>query len=259
MDGAAEKFETMFKKVLDNHAPERKIQMRSNYHPFISEETKILITERRNLQLRAITSDCKQLKKEFNRKNKEVKRRMKEDKKNYFEEKFKECDSKNVWRTANELLGSVKNLSPTNILHKEEGDCNPKMVNNPERIASIFNDFFVQKVKNLRQKSRKEPLTHPVERLRKFLAQRDEPPPPFILKKIGFPALRKAIKRMKGKRSCGVDLIDSYSLKLAAPLIEDALLHLINLSIEKGIFAKNWKPQLIMPTFKKKDRNMVEN
>ena len=64
---------------------------------------------------------------------------------------------------------------------------------------------------------------------------------------------------MKGKRSCGVDLIDSYSLKLAAPLIEDALLHLINLSIEKGIFAKNWKPQLIMPTFKKKDRNMVEN
>ena len=92
-----------------------------------------------------------------------------------------------------------------------------------------------------------------------ILYQEDEPPPPFTLKKIGFPALRKAIKRMKGKRSCGVDLIDSYSLKLAAPLIEDALLHLINLSIEKGIFAKNWKPQLIMPTFKKKDRNMVEN
>ena len=67
---------------------------------------------------------------------------MKEDKKNYFEEKFKECDSKNVWRTANELLGSVKNLSPTNILHKEEADSNPKMINNPERIASIFNDFF---------------------------------------------------------------------------------------------------------------------
>ena len=259
VDGAAEKFETMFKKVLDNHAPERKIQMRSNYHPFISEETKILITERRSLQLRAISSDCKQLKKEFNRKNKEVKRRMKEDKKNYFEEKFKECDSKNVWRTANELLGSVKNLSPTNILHKEEVDCNPKMVTNPERIASIFNDFFVQKVKNLRQKSMKEPLIPPVERLRKLLAQRDEPPPPFTLKKIGFSALRKAIRRMKGKRSCGVDLIDSYSLKLAAPLIEDALLHLINLSIETGTFAKNWKPQLIMPTFKKKDRNVVEN
>ena len=70
------------------------------------------------------------------------------------------------------------------------------MVNNPERIASIFNEFFVQKVKNLRQKSRKEPLTPPVERLRKWLAERDEPPPPFSLKKIGFPALWKAIKKI---------------------------------------------------------------
>ena len=69
VDGAAEKFETMFKKVLDNHAPERKIQMRSNYQPFISEETKILITERRRLQQRAISSGCRELKKEFNRKN----------------------------------------------------------------------------------------------------------------------------------------------------------------------------------------------
>ena len=259
VDGAAEKFETMFKKILDIHAPERKIQMRRNYQPFVSEETKNLIIERKNLQQRAIRSGCRELKKEFNRINKEVKRRMKKDKTNYFEEKFKECDSKNVWRTANEILGSVKNLSPTNILHKEEAQCDPEMVNNPERIAGIFNEFFVQKVKNLRQKTRKEPLIPPVERLKKWLSERDEPPPPFTLKKIGFPALRKAIKRMKGKRSCGVDLIDSYSLKLAAPLIEDALLHLINLSIEKGIFAKNWKPQLIMPTFKKKDRNMVEN
>ena len=119
---------------------------------------------------------------------------------NYFEEKFKEYDSKNVWRTANELLGSVKNLSPTNILHKEEADCDPKMINNPERIASIFNEFFQQKVKKLRQKSRKRPLMPPVARLRKWLAERDEPPPPFALEKIGFPALRKAIKRKKGKR-----------------------------------------------------------
>ena len=44
VDGAAEKFETMFKQVLDNHAPERKIQLRRNFQPFISEETKILIT-----------------------------------------------------------------------------------------------------------------------------------------------------------------------------------------------------------------------
>ena len=64
---------------------------------------------------------------------------------------------------------------------------------------------------------------------------------------------------MKGKRSHGVDLIDSFSIKLAGPLIEDALLHLINLSITQFKFAPNWKPQLIFPLHKKNKKEFVEN
>ncbi len=40
---------------------------------------------------------------------------------------------------------------------------------------------------------------------------------------------------MKGKRVHGRDKIDSYSLKISAPLIEDSLLHLVNLSIESKL------------------------
>ena len=58
---------------------------------------------------------------------------------------------------------------------------------------------------------------------------------------------------MKGKRSHGIDDIDSFSIKLAGPLMEDALEHLINLSIKKQIFASRWKPQLINPIHKKDD------
>ena len=58
---------------------------------------------------------------------------------------------------------------------------------------------------------------------------------------------------MKGKRSHGINNIDSFSLKLAGPLMEDALEHLINLSIKKQIFASRWKPQLINPLHKKDD------
>ena len=58
---------------------------------------------------------------------------------------------------------------------------------------------------------------------------------------------------MKGKRSHGIDGIDSYSIKLAGPLLEKSLLHLINLSIKKQRVASKWKPQLI---FHKKNSNM---
>ena len=64
---------------------------------------------------------------------------------------------------------------------------------------------------------------------------------------------------MKGKRVHGRDEIDSYGLKISAPMIEDSLLHLVNLSIENQNFAAPWKPQLILPFHKKKEKTKVEN
>ena len=64
---------------------------------------------------------------------------------------------------------------------------------------------------------------------------------------------------MKGGFSCGIDGIDGFSIKLAAPLIEDALLHLVNLSIRTSLFPETWKHQLIFPQHKKKDKLLVEN
>ena len=62
------------------------------------------------------------------------------------------------------------------------------------------------------------------------------------------------MKKFKNSRTHGMDFIDSSSLKLALPLIEDSILHLVNLSIENGDFAENWKIQLILPLHKKNDK-----
>ena len=64
---------------------------------------------------------------------------------------------------------------------------------------------------------------------------------------------------MKGGKSSGIDTIDSYSLKLAAPLLEDALEHLINLSIRTSSFASFWKHQLIFPHHKKLEKDNLKN
>ena len=64
---------------------------------------------------------------------------------------------------------------------------------------------------------------------------------------------------MSGGKSSGIDTIDSYSLKLAAPYIKEVILHLINLSITTNTFSKHWKVQLIHPFYKKGDRTKGEN
>ena len=96
-------------------------------------------------------------------------------------------------------------------------------------------------------------------RVRKWLDKRTSPPPIFKIKKIDTEALRRAMKRMKGKKVHGVDNIDSYSIKIAGPLMEEALLQLVNKSIEQRKFAKNWKPQLVKPLHKKKENTLVDN
>ena len=64
---------------------------------------------------------------------------------------------------------------------------------------------------------------------------------------------------MKGGKASGEDGIDSYSLKLAAPPIEDALLHIVNLSIRSSTFSSFWKHQLIFPHHKKADKDQTKN
>ena len=50
----------------------------------------------------------------------------------------------------------------------------------------------------------------------------------------------------------GKDSIDGRTLHIAAPTIEDRLLHMINSSIKECKFATQWKHQMIHPRHKKK-------
>ena len=87
----------------------------------------------------------------------------------------------------------------------------------------------------------------------------------FQLVQIDRYKLRQVLKNFKGNRVHWMDWIDSFSWgyrnppKIAALLLEDCLLHLINLSITSGRFANVWKPKLILPLHKKKSKDCISN
>ena len=250
LETAAEAFRNEFKAILDYHAPVKTIQIRRNYCPHLKEETKVLISERNTLKVEASKHADITLMEEFKEKAKQVKKAVENDKKEaYMKDLGDAATSKGAWRTAKNLLGMTKNLAPTTLKDDQDG-----MITNPLNIATKLNSFFIQKVTNLRNQTDNPPTIDPVTRLQQWLNHREERPPPFKIKEISKQTLRKLIKKMKGGKSCGVDYIDSFSLKLAAPLIEVALLHIVNLSIRTRAFAKLWKHQLIFPQHKKKDK-----
>ena len=138
-----------------------------------------------------------------------------------------------MWGTAKRVLGMFRDKGPTTVVNKK-GD----LTSNPQEMAEEFNNFFISKVKDLRAAAvtASHDQADPLEYVRKMLASKEMPE--FTdLKKITKKDLRRIMGQVKPGRSTGADNINGYSLKLAYPLIEESILHLVNLSLESGEFA----------------------
>ena len=229
--------------------------MRSHYLPYLSKETKLLMEERNALKDDAVKYNDEELMKEYRNKRNEVKSRLQPDKDLYYKSELNDnlFSSSKVWKTVYNILGIFSNKSPTKL--RIDGE----IVNNPQKLADTFNQIFLRKVKNLIDKSQNPPQTDPGDRLQSWLDKKEEPIPQFHLQPISLEKLRKIFEKVRGTRTHGDDFIDSFSIKLAFPLIEDAILHIVNLSINTQSFAERWKVQLVFPLHKKADKLVGEN
>jgi hypothetical protein len=161
-----------------------------------------------------------------------------------------------VWNNVNDYLNTSKRSfsnTPSIIKH------NDKIHTSPRDIANAINDAFLKKVSDLKAEVNVNVDIDPKVRLQKFLDKRIDEIPEFEIKKIDKRKLRILLKKRKGNRSCGIDYIDGYSIKLAAPLIEDILLHLVNISIESSLYPSLWKVNKVSPQFKKGDKSLGSN
>ena len=255
LDEAAKKFQEMFGEILDHHAPVRTFQIRKHYVPYLSEETKLLMEERDALKNEATENGDEVLHEEFKSKRNLVKEESKKDQMNYNKKEFEESrSSSDIWKSAYKVLGMTNSKSPTQL--NDAGD----IINSPKKMADKFNETFLKKVKNIRERANQNPVKiNPIQRLLSWLSLRESPLPNFKIQTVSKLKLRKIMKKMKGGRSHGLDFIDSYSLKISYFLLEDAIHHLVNLSISKNRFAEPWKIQLVMPLHKKGDKLLASN
>ena len=76
LEEAASMFESIFGEIVDKHAPVKKIQVRKNYLPFLSEETKLLMKDKRALKEASMISGDKILMSEAKRLGKEIKKNI---------------------------------------------------------------------------------------------------------------------------------------------------------------------------------------
>ena len=99
-----------------------------------------------------------------------------------------------------------------------------------------MNQFFIKKVQDLR-KSIPVNLGDPLELVRKLMRYRTCSLP---LGAFHPDEILEIITKLKSTKSCGLDNIDSYIIKLAKYELLPVITHIVNLSVANRKFPQSW-------------------
>ena len=203
-------------------APIRTIQVRSKYNAWISGATMDLIKERNALQKKAATSRDRDHWREFKRARNRVNNRLKFEEKNWQRLKIEECgeNSGKVWSNVKGILNWKSSGSPTQLFH------NGTLVKKPQDIAEAQNSYCITKIDQIRNNLPNAAI-NPLEKLESLMENRSCK---FSIKPVHPDEVEKVILKLTNSNSFGMDLIDTYTIKLVAPEILPAITHIINSS-----------------------------
>ena len=227
-------------------APIKKIQIRKNYAPWLSDTTKELIKERNEAQKVAFTSKKLEDWEKFKKLRNNLTSRLKHEKENWQQRKLENCDSNSgkIWDSVKGWLNWTSSGAPTQIFY------NGKLENKSLSIAECMNKFFIEKIKTIQTGMLQIIGTDPLATLKALMKNRSCV---FKMKAVHPDTVDKIISTMKNSKASGLDNIDTYILKLAKQEIVPAITHIVNLSIEQGVFPEKFKYAKVIPLHKKDD------
>ena len=219
--------------ILDRLAPVRTIQTRRKYVPWLSQETKVLMQQRDQAQATAARTQCQDDWRIFKNLRNQVTSRLRTEESNWQSSKLRTCNRNpsEQWQHVLGWLGWKNCGSPNQLFHAG------KMHNKPSETANCQNEFFINKVEQIRENLPYQ-VSDPLEKLRSLMKNRKCT---FNLQAVHPETVEKVLSSLKNSKSCGLDTIDTFTLKLAAPIIIPALTHLVNLSLATQTFPTFWK------------------
>ena len=245
VNDAVQIFTENISSVLDKMAPIKIFQTRKNYVPWLEKETKIMMCKRDNLLSKAKSTNSKEDWECYRQCRNKVTIKLKKDKEEWQKITFQNCqhDSGNLWQNVRRWIKWSTSGAPSRLF------VNGQLESSPHVLAETMNEFYINKVKNIQENlptSNGDPLKY----LKLMMKNKKTL---FSLKPVHPDLIDEIVSKLKNSKSCGIDNIDTYILKIIKPLIIPALTHIVNLSICTSKFPTSWKYSKVVPLFKKDD------
>lgn len=195
---------------------------------------------KRQLDILYMLKNINDLSKEnYNKKKKEYDQLLIKAKQSNCSERIRNSDnkSKSVWAIVNEVKGKTQNNTGISV---KDDVCN---------VADNFNSYFATAAAKLLQQLENIPFSSNIVRfdteMENILVDSNE--------------LAECVKGFKNKHSSDQDEVSMSLIKFVFDVIAEPLRHIINNSLQFGVFPNQLKVARVIPIFKKGDQSCVEN
>ena len=242
IDACVEQFDSKFLRVLEKHCPIRKIQVRKNYTPWYNDEIKDVKASLKWKKVKAQRSCDKKDAKEAEMEAKKLKTLLRR-----AEEKWKEKQARNgesvpgmSYKQLKEWVGWGGTKQPRQLRDKDG-----KISSSPVKNANIMNDFYIEKVKKIREDMKDEEFDE--SRLKHIMSGKTCR---FTISEVDIVTVKKALSRLKNSKALGPDDIQADLLKKTSCWTLPVITHIINMMIRQRKFPQKWKISKIIPLLK---------
>ena len=233
LDELVDLFESRLETSLDKQAPEKckQISVRSVINSWFTKDILEQKQKIRSLERKWNRYELDSIWEEIKKERRAYKYMIRTEKRRVIQEKVLECgnDAKKLYGLINYLIGNVQE----NPLPEHSSD---------EQLANSFADFFIEKIEKIRRDLCNHEIYAPS-------ADRDVPSMCSFVPMTSTEVMKLA--GILATKSCELDKWPTQIFKKALPHIIEIVTHIINLSLEKGVFVRQWKQAFIRPLLKK--------
>ena len=248
---AVEVFTAKIRHILDEMAPMRIIQLRNNFSPWLSDETVQLMKSQNDLLKLASSTKTKEDWARFKAVRNRVTNKQKYEANYWKKVKLDSCGGNvgRIWKNIKHILNWTNAGSPNQLFY------HGKLLTKAQDIANAQNEYFCDKVNNILSNILPS-RTDPLETLKSLMRSRKCS---LNLSTVHPDEVRPILSGLSNSSSYGLDLLDSFIIKLIQDEILPVVTHIVNLSIVSQEFPVYWKRTKIVPLFKKGDKSDPKN
>ena len=240
IDDAVEKWQNMFTYIIDKHMPIRTKRSKQRNTPWMNSNIFKLMKDRDKIKHKAFRTKNDDMMSLYRKLRNKVTFEIRKAKRKYFTDKFSNVNSdpRQTWKI-------LKSVISGNKCDSSIGDMNESC-----KVADEFNSYFASIGTTLADQI---PTVH-------FSYENNVPlDSTFSFTPISETETLDLIRKLKNKKSIGLDGISVFVLKLSAKVIAPTLTYLINKSMKTGKFPNSWKAAKIVPIHKNGDKSFPGN